>query len=124
MKKKKIIVPIYGTIVKFYRTDGDFEELKKKLSKKYYLSISSTAGGFCASKIIKGFHVLIIVVDVNFYKKKSYGKADFLGVIVHEVVHAVNYMFAQKGILLDRYNDESQAYITEWIFRKAYKFFK
>ena len=121
MKHKKFIVPIYGTVVTLYRTEKKetFEALKKKLSEKYYLSTSETAGGFCFSKVIKGYHHVVIAVDTGFHKKTA-----LLGVILHEIIHAVNFIFVQKGVVLDRYNDETQAYFTEWMFMKVYKFFK
>ena len=118
---EKVIVPIYGSILTFYRTDGSFEKLKKGLSKKYNLHYSESAGGSCFSQIIDGFHNIFITIDTKWYKKD---KAALYGTVVHEVVHAVNFMCIQKGIQPDRYNDESQAYITEWMFMKAYKFFK
>jgi len=118
---EKIIVPIYGSILTFYRTDGSFEKLKKALSKKYDLHYAESAGGSCFVKMIDGFHNIFIAIDTEWYKKD---KAGLFGTVVHEVVHAVNFMCIQKGIQPDRYNDESQAYITEWMFMKAYKFFK
>ena len=124
VKQKRITIPIYGNRITFIRTNGNFEALKDILSKKYGLSISETAGGFVYGKVIKDFYNIFLAVDVNYYKKKPYKKVDLLGVILHEVIHAVNYMFIHRGIQLDRYNDEHQADITEWMFRKAYKFFK
>lgn len=41
--------------------------------------------------------------------------------IAHEVVHLVNAIFSFKGIKLDTENDESQAYLTEFIFKEIYK---
>ena len=37
------------------------------------------------------------------------------GIIAHEIVHAVNYIFSYCGVCLDRVNDETQAYLTGWI---------
>lgn len=42
--------------------------------------------------------------------------------IAHEVVHIVNYIFINNGILLDRHNDEPQAYLTGWVFNEIEKF--
>lgn len=41
--------------------------------------------------------------------------------IVHESVHLVNRIFLFKGIKLDSKNDETQAYLTEYIFDKLTK---
>lgn len=42
--------------------------------------------------------------------------------IAHEVVHLVNHIFLDKGIELDRHNDEPQAYLTGWLFSEIEKF--
>ena len=42
--------------------------------------------------------------------------------IAHEVVHLVNMIFIEKGIELDRHNDQPQAYLTGWVFREIEKF--
>ena len=41
--------------------------------------------------------------------------------IVHETVHLVNAIFNFKGVKLDTENDESQAYLTEFIFNEISK---
>lgn len=38
--------------------------------------------------------------------------------IVHETVHLVNRLFIFKGVELDAKNDETQAYLTEYVFDK------
>jgi hypothetical protein len=43
------------------------------------------------------------------------------GLIAHEVVHAINYLFLDVGVELDRENDETQAYLTGWMFDQVYK---
>ncbi len=45
-----------------------------------------------------------------------------LKVLVHEAVHVVNYIFNDCGQKLDSYNDEVQAYLTEYIFQQAYEY--
>jgi hypothetical protein len=37
-------------------------------------------------------------------------------IIAHEVVHLVNYIFSDRNVELDRFNDEPQAYLTGWLF--------
>lgn len=44
------------------------------------------------------------------------------GLIAHEIVHIINYIFLDCGIQLDRVNDESQAYLTGWLFDEIDKF--
>jgi len=46
------------------------------------------------------------------------------GLIAHEVVHLVNYIFLDCGQELDRVNDEAQAYLTGWLFEEIYNFIK
>lgn len=41
--------------------------------------------------------------------------------IVHEVVHVLNRLFTFKGVKLDNENDETQAYLTEYIFKEITK---
>jgi len=44
------------------------------------------------------------------------------GIIAHEIVHLINYIYLDCGIELDRVNDEHTAYLTGWLFRKIDKF--
>lgn len=39
-------------------------------------------------------------------------------IIAHEIVHLKNYIYQDKGIELDRFNDEPEAYLTGWLFRQ------
>ena len=43
-------------------------------------------------------------------------------VIAHEVVHIVNSIYLRCNILLDRENDEPQAYLTGWIINEIEQF--
>ncbi len=45
-------------------------------------------------------------------------------IIAHEIVHIINYIFLDCGVLLDRDNDETQAYLTGWLFEQIEKFIK
>ena len=38
-----------------------------------------------------------------------------------QTAHTVNYIFNDKGVKLDSYNDEPQAYLTGWISKELYK---
>lgn len=43
-------------------------------------------------------------------------------IIVHEIVHLVNYIFERLGLELNTRNDEPQAYITGWVFEQVEQF--
>lgn len=55
------------------------------------------------------------------YKDKS---IESLTTLVHESVHAANMILDHKGIPMSLENDESQAYLVEWIFENCYKVLK
>jgi hypothetical protein len=44
--------------------------------------------------------------------------------LVHESVHAANLILDFKGIPISLENDETQAYLIEWIFENCYKVLK
>jgi hypothetical protein len=44
------------------------------------------------------------------------------GTIAHEAIHAANFLFGDRGIVLDADNDEAFAYFTEWIVDQVYTF--
>ena len=46
---------------------------------------------------------------------------DLVGCLVHESIHAANFLFRQKGIMASNENDEPLAYFTQWIFENCYK---
>ena len=43
------------------------------------------------------------------------------GIIVHESVHLVNFLYERVGAKLDIINDEHQAYLTQWFFETIKK---
>lgn len=45
-------------------------------------------------------------------------------VIAHEAVHVVNAIFLNCGVILNRKNDEPQAYLTGWVVNEIDKFLK
>jgi hypothetical protein len=55
---------------------------------------------------------------IAFSKKTSYG------VIAHESLHAVSYIFDFHGIVMDCKNDEPIAYLLEWVVEECHKFIK
>ena len=42
--------------------------------------------------------------------------------ITHEVVHIKNFIFLNCGAKLDRDNDESEAYLSGYLFEQIYNF--
>lgn len=65
------------------------------------------------------------------YSKKGFAKYVMAftgtctpGIIAHEVVHIVNMIFKDVEVDLDVYNDEPQAYFTEWVTNQCHKYLK
>ncbi|MDM1299931.1 hypothetical protein HXZ94_15655 [Empedobacter falsenii] len=56
------------------------------------------------------------VIYVTFQEKNLHP-----ALITHEAVHIVNRIFEFKGVKLDTSNDETQAYLTEFIFNEIWK---
>lgn len=101
--KKKFICPLTKQDVNLHYLD-DIEDL----SKKHNLPDMGKFKGFVFSN--KGeFHVVFL--------KQYYST----GVLVHEVVHLVNFIFEHIGQKLDLINDEFQAYYTQYWFEKFNK---
>jgi len=46
------------------------------------------------------------------------------GVIVHEILHCVNFIMDARGQVADRNNDEADAYLAEWIGNKVFTIIK
>ena len=107
MRKRTIKIPIYtGELVIVLDKDLSYVQNKYK------------------TKDLRGYGA-VTIKDEN--KNRSYVVA-FEGVdcglIAHEVVHLVNYIFLDCGQELDRVNDEAQAYLTGWLFEEIYNFIK
>lgn len=83
-------------------------ENKEEILKKYGGELDNTVDAFMFRNN-KG-------IVVCFNKKKI-----TTSVIVHECVHIVNFIFKKKGIVLCPDNDETQAYLTDWVFTKVNK---
>ncbi len=104
MKKKTIKIPIYqGKLTVILDKDLSYiEETYSTVPLKNYgaitMRVPETHGEYiCAFE----------------YKEGS--------IIAHEVVHLVNYIFEDCGVILDTKNDESQAYLTGWLFKQIEK---
>ena len=107
MRKRTIKIPIYtGELVIVLDKDLSYVQNKYK------------------TKDLRGYGA-VTIKDEN--KNRSYVVA-FEGVdcglIAHEVVQLVNYIFLDCGQELDRVNDEAQAYLTGWLFEEIYNFIK
>lgn len=109
MRKKIIKVPIYNGNLVLIETE-DF----KPIEKKYNLSNTSTYNAFVFAKDGKNTIEYIMV-----FRPETIDP----GVIVHESVHIVNELFYNKGIKPDLLNDEPQAYLLQWVFEQAMKFY-
>jgi hypothetical protein len=47
-----------------------------------------------------------------------------VGHLVHECVHAANFTLGIRGVKISTRNDETQAYLTQWIFQQCYNSLK
>jgi hypothetical protein len=105
MKKKTIKIPIYGgklTII----CDKDLSYLQNK-----YKTRDLSNYGAVTMRDDKNYKNYIVAFE-------CYDNS----LIAHEVVHLINYIFLDTGVELDRHNDESQAYLTGWIFKEIENF--
>lgn len=109
MRSKKIKIPIYqGTLI-IIETD-DLSEV----SNKYNTPDLSKYGAVTLKDENEYRHYIVA------FESDSFSNS----LIAHEVVHLINYIFLDCGVELDRVNDEPQAYLTGWLFKKIEKFFK
>jgi len=46
------------------------------------------------------------------------------GVIAHEAFHASNFLLSRRGVIIDRDNDEAQAYLIDWITDQIHRLIK
>jgi hypothetical protein len=107
MIKKKIQIPIYNcdlTII--YDNDLSY------ICEKYRTRPLTNYGAVVLRDPWRPFHYI-----VAFTHSKE-------GIIAHEVVHLVNHIFKDRGVELDLENDESQAYLTGWLYDKIEKTLK
>lgn len=107
MKEKTINIPIFGGTLKIIFCD-DLEEVSKK-----YNTYSLSNYGAVTIKNESKFNEYIVAFE-------SYDNS----LIAHEIVHIINYLFLDVGVQLDRINDETQAYLTGYLFKKIQKFIK
>lgn len=101
MIKKTIDIPIYQcnlTII----LDKDLSYVEKKYGTK---SLSNY--GAVTMRVPNEFGEYIMAFE---YTKGT--------IIAHEIVHLKNYIYQDRCIELDRFNDEPEAYLTGWLFEQ------
>lgn len=101
----KIKIPIYGGLLKVIYT----KDLNKIIKKYDLTNDCHNYEAFCFKD--KGIYYAI------FRKKKP-------SIVAHESVHIVNMIFEDSNVELDLINDETQAYLTGWVFNKISKAIK
>jgi len=111
MKYKKIFkVPIYKG--KFAVCIGDnIHEAGEAIG----LRLTESAEGFLALAVSKENNKGVWAV--LFPKESIY----LHGAIAHEAKHIVNYIFADRGVLLDTENDEAECYFLGWVVDRIYE---
>ncbi|HDZ04889.1 hypothetical protein LCGC14_0370540 [marine sediment metagenome] len=108
MKKKKIDIPIYGGDLTIYHS-----KTLKYVRKKHKLV---STNGFDA-------------ITFRTYAKNGYAryylafKKDVdAGIIAHEALHIVSFIFQDYKIKFQLKNDEPQCYLLEWIVKQVHEF--
>lgn len=105
MRKKVIPIPIFeGKLTIVYDQDLTWVE------KNYKTGPLDNYGAVTIKDESKYRHY---VVAFEYYSGS---------IIAHEIVHLINYIFIDCGINLDRQNDETQAYLTGWLFEQIQEF--
>ena len=106
MKSKTIDIPIYcGKLTMILSNDLSCIE------KKYKTTSLEDFGA-------------VTLKDENKYRNYVVAFTDptHLSNIAHEVVHIKNYIFLDCNMMLDRINDEAEAYLAGWLFDQIYNF--
>jgi hypothetical protein len=104
MIKKTIDIPIYQcklTII----LDKDLSYVEKK-----YRTKSLSNYGAITMRVPNKFTEYIMAFE---YSEGT--------IIAHEIVHLKNYIYQDRGIELDKFNDEPEAYLTGWLFKQVQK---
>lgn len=109
MKSKTIDIPIYYGKLVMVLSDN-WEEVNLK----YWNDIGDQFAAAVFQRDIKNFPRYIVA-----FNGKPEGKT-----IAHEVVHLVSHIFRDRGITMDPYNDEPQAYLTGFLFQEIEKFLR
>jgi hypothetical protein len=107
MKQKTIKIPIYQCKLMII-FDKDLSYIEKKYGTK-----SLSDYGAITMRVPDKFSEYIVAFE---YTEGT--------IIAHEVVHLKNLIYQDKGIELDRFNDEPEAYLTGWLFKQIETFLK
>lgn len=105
MKIKTIKIPIYQCNLTMV-LDKDLSYIEKK-----YKTMPLSDYGAVTMRIPNKFSEYIVAFE---YTDGA--------IIAHEIVHLKNLIYQDKGIELDRYNDEPEAYLIGWLFKEIYNF--
>lgn len=98
---KKIKVPIYNFTI--YVTIFDkWEEIKK-----YHESVIEDER--------EGF---ILINDTDITKLRVFINVECPSCIMHEIIHIKNIIFDVIGHISDRHNDEPEAYLVQYLYKK------
>ena len=106
----KIQLPVYGMYVHVF--GGNYQKAKESFEKRYNLAIDiddCQAFTFHMTKNFKHPYMVGIVLDELNFNPQS------IGVLVHEVTHAVTYIFERLHIPISKENDESMAYLIGYL---------
>ncbi len=107
MKQKTIDIPIfYGKLTMIL----DDENLSFTQN-KYKTRCLKAYGAVSLSNEFRYRHYVVAFTNKN-----------QLSTIAHEVVHLKNFIFKDCGIILDLDNDESEAYLSAFLFEKIHEF--
>ena len=107
MIKKTIDIPIYQcklTII----LDKDLSYVEKKYGTK-----SLSDYGAVTIRVPNKFSEYVMAFE---YNKGT--------IIAHEIVHLVNFIYIDSNIRKSRTNDEAEAYLFAYLFKKVVKFLK
>lgn len=105
-KEAVVNTPLFETKVRIIYTDN-----LNKVSKKYWNEESASfVGGVTYNMPDKD---MVLMAFKNPVCRR---------LVVHECVHACNIIFLKKGIMLDYENDETQAYLTDWLYNECERY--
>jgi len=105
-KKKTVEIPIYCAKLTMI-IDKDLSYVEKK----YKTGSLGNYGAVTLHNEAKGRHYIVAFTD-----KKH------LSNIAHEIVHIKNHIYVDCAMLVDRFNDEPEAYLTGWLFDEIFNF--
>lgn len=109
--------PIYDSILLDIIISDNHEEISAVLEPEdrddtYYACVSRTY--FKKDKDSTPIKAVTVILMTEFSKDTRITS----DIIVHEAVHVKNKLYMTLGIKNDRNNDEPEAYLMEWIFKK------